>query len=98
MKLNRDSCKIYRTIDHLRLQEEAIQTVKETMEFSKITSYFLKHLQTQECLRLFIIVSNQLEEDLIHQVAKWEDKCHTHTEDTNTLVAAAVALKELSKE
>jgi hypothetical protein len=97
MKLNRDSCKIYRTIDHLRMQEEALRTVQETMEFSKITSYFLKHRQTQECLRLFIIVSNQLEVDLIHQVAKW-DKCHTLMEGINTLVAAAVALKELSKE
>ena len=97
MKLNRDSCKIYRTIDLLRLQG-ATRMHRETMEYSKITSYFLKHLPTQECLRRFIIVSNQLEEDPIHQVAKWEDKCHTLMEDINTQVAAAVALKELSKE
>jgi hypothetical protein len=69
----------------------------ETMEFSKITSYFQKHHPTQECLRLFIIVSNQRAEGPINQVVKW-DKCHTLMEDINTQVAAAVALKELSKE
>jgi len=96
MKLNRDSCKIYRTIDLLRLQAE-IPMQLETMEYSKITSYFLKHLPTLECLRPFIIVSNQLAEGPTNLVVKW-DICLTPMGGTNKRVAAAVAPKELSKE
>jgi len=96
MKLNQDSCKIYRTTDLLRLQA-ATPTQLVTMEYSKITSYFPRHLPTQECLRPFIIVSNQQAEGPTNRVAKW-DKCLTDMGGTNTRVAAAVAPKELSKE
>jgi len=97
MKLNQDSCKIYRIIDHLRFLVEVTPTAKEMLEFSKITSYYPKHLPMQECLRLFTIVSNQLEEDPIHQVDIW-DRCHTLMEGIKTVVAAAAVPKELSKE
>jgi len=98
MKLNQDSCKIYRIIDHLKFPEEETRpTVKVIMEFSKTTFYSQKHLPMLVCLRLFIIVSNQQAEDQTHQEAK-TDKCHTLTEGINTAVAAAVELKELSKE
>ena len=98
MKLNQDSCKIYRIIDHPKFPEEETRpTVKVIMEFSRTTFYSQKHLPMLECLRLFTIVSNQLEEDPIHQVDIW-DRCHTLMEGIKTVVAAAAVPKELSKE